>query len=286
MGVPWYPGHMAKARALVRENVQLVDLILEVVDARIPLSSSNPELEKIRGRKPSLLVLNKADLADPAATTSWQEWFRSQGREAVPADGLTGQGVGDVIKASRRLVQPLMEKLRARGRRRRAVRLMIVGIPNVGKSSLLNRLAGRKRAATGAKPGITRGKQWVKVEGEMELLDLPGILWPRVEDEAIGLKLAATGALPLEYIPVEEVAFWLGAFLLKTAPEGLRSRYDLPPAVEEPEELMEHIAKRRGLLLPGGVADWERTARLLLMEFQRGLLGRITLELPPEEGDQ
>lgn len=284
--MPWYPGHMARARALVRENVKLVDLILEVVDARIPLSSSNPELEKIRGSRPSLLVLNKADLADPAATASWQEWFRAQGREAVPADSLTGQGVREIIKASRRLVRPLVEKLRARGRRSRAVRLMIVGIPNVGKSSLLNRLAGRKRAATGAKPGITRGKQWVKVEGELELLDLPGILWPRVEDEDIGRKQAATGALPLENIPVEEVALWLGAFLLDKAPAQLQSRYDLPAGVKEPEELLEHIARRRGLLLPGGVADRDRTARLLLQEFQRGQLGRITLELPPGEGYQ
>jgi ribosome biogenesis GTPase A len=284
--VPWYPGHMAKARALVRENVQLVDLILEVVDARIPFSSSNPELEKIRGNKPCLLVLNKADLADPAATTRWQEWFQSRGREAIPADSLAGQGVGEIIKASRRLVHPIMEKLTARGRRKRAVRLMIVGIPNVGKSSLLNRLAGRRRAATGAKPGITRGKQWVKVEGEMELLDLPGILWPQVEDEAIGLKLAATGALPPEAIPVEEVSLWLGAFLLNAAPEQLRSRYDLPESVRYPEELLEHIAARRGMLLPGGVTDRDRTARLLLKEFQKGQLGRITLDLPPEEGER
>lgn len=281
----WYPGHIAKAKGLLYKNIKLVDLILEMIDARIPMSSSNPEINTIRGEKPKLLIFNKADLANPAATNSWQKWYRRHNYETIVLNAVSGWGVGEIITAARQLVQPTMVTLRARGRKSRPVRLMVVGIPNVGKSSLLNRLAGRKRAATGAKPGVTRGEQWIKVEGELELLDMPGILWPRTVDTSIGLKLAATGALPLESIPVGEVAHWLGSLLLKEASPLLRARYHLPVSVTDPNQMLDHISIKRGMLLPGGVGDWDRAARLFLREFQMGYLGRITLERPPEENN-
>lgn len=282
----WYPGHMAKARALVRENAKLVDLILEVVDARVPQSSRNPEVDQLVGQKPRLLVLNKADLANPEATDHWQEWFRDQGLPVVPLESLRGRGIKAVIKLSRQLVEPFMQRLKEKGRKPRSVRLMIVGIPNVGKSSLLNRLAGRKRAATGAKPGITKGKQWVKVDKELELLDTPGILWPRTGDRAVTLRLAATGAIPAGALLLEEASRWLGAFLLERAPQQLVSRYGLCTLPDNPDMLLQAIGARRGFLLPGGVVDREKTARLLLKEFQNGLLGRHTLELPARRGGQ
>lgn len=278
----WYPGHMAKARDLLRKNIKLVDLILEVIDARIPISSSNPEINALKGQKPKLLILNKMDLASPAATARWQKWYKQQNCETIALNAISGQGLRNVIAAAHRLVQPTMKKLRDKGRRSRPARLMVVGIPNVGKSSLLNRIVGRKRAATGARPGITRGKQWIKVGGELELLDMPGILWPRIEDPSIGLKLAATGALPLESVPVEEVAHWLGALLVKKNPLQLKERYGFSSSPKDPNQMLDDIGIKRGMLLPGGVSDRDRVARLFLREFQNGQLGRITLELPPE----
>ncbi|MGI6576287.1 MAG: ribosome biogenesis GTPase YlqF [bacterium] len=280
----WYPGHMAGARALVRENLKLVDLVMEVVDARIPFSSRNPELGPLIKAKPRLLVLNKADLADAGSTAKWEKWFSSQGIITVAIDALAGRGIGQALKQVQKLAEPVMAKLKRSGRKYRPARLMVVGIPNVGKSSLINRLAAKKRAATGAKPGITRGKQWVRVEGEqgLELLDTPGILWPRTDNKKVLLRLAATGALPEEVFPGEEVALWLCEFFLQSAPQQLINRYQLDSLADKPEVLLAAIGARRGFLLPGGIVDRERTARMLLKEFQDGKLGRHTLEQPGE----
>ncbi|NLJ33009.1 MAG: ribosome biogenesis GTPase YlqF [Firmicutes bacterium] len=281
----WYPGHMAKAKGLIYNNIKLVDLVLEVIDARIPAASSNPEIIKIAGEKPRLLILNKADLADPLVTDKWQKWYKEKGEYALALNAVSGRGIREVIAISRQLVQPTMAALELKGRKKRPARLMVVGIPNVGKSSLINRLAGRRRAATGAKPGITRGKQWISLAGELELLDMPGVLWPSRRDACLGLKLAATGALPLESIPVEEVAHWLVTLLLERAPQQLRKQYGLPTLPPDPYQILNYIGKKRGMLLPGGVSDLNRAAGLLLREFQNGQLGRVTLELPAEENN-
>jgi ribosome biogenesis GTPase A len=282
----WYPGHMAGAKAIVRENLKLIDLVIEVLDARIPESSRNPELIAMTGGKPRLLILNKADLADPMANEEWEKWFHSQRETVVAFDALSGRGIRKIVNLVQQLVEPTMSRLKRRGRKPRAARLMVIGVPNVGKSSLINRLAEKRRTAIGAKPGITRGKQWVRVEGShnLELLDTPGILWPRTDGENTAMYLAVTGAIPQEAFSLDEVALWLCTYLLKNAPEGLRKRYRIDKLSAGPHVVLADIGEQRGFLLPGGLVDVGRASEMLLREFQEGKLGCHTLELP-EEGD-
>ncbi|MGE5589554.1 MAG: ribosome biogenesis GTPase YlqF [Bacillota bacterium] len=292
MGIQWYPGHMAKARRVVSESAALADIILEVLDARVPYSSRNPDIDNILGQRPRIVVLNKADLADPAETAAWTDHLRNLGWPAGPVDATSGRGVQAIVSTARAMMarkwEELEEQARAQGRtvRKRTVKALVVGIPNVGKSSLINRLGGERHARVGAVPGITTGKQWIRVTKEFALLDVPGILWPKFEDQDVGYKLAMVGAIREEVLDPEPVAGRLLTFLLAHQPAVLAERYHLrqPPATWE--DGLDAIARRRGYLLPGQRVDRYKAAILLLQEFRQGLLGRITVETAAEFGDR
>lgn len=279
MQIQWYPGHMARSGRLIAENLRLVDLVIELVDARIPRSSRNPQSPGIFRDRPCLVVMNKADLADPVQTRAWIRFFRERKEAGIPLESRTGKGLGELRRLAGELARP---GLRARGMKR-PVRLMVVGIPNVGKSSLLNRLVGRKSAAVGNRPGVTRGPQWVRLAEGMEILDTPGVLWPRFEDQQVGLKLAVTGAIRDEVFDRVKAAEWLIDLLNREASGALGTRYGLS-GIETPNEWLEAIGRKRGLLAAGGQIDVERAAAALLEDYRSGRLGRITLEKPEEEG--
>ncbi len=280
MNIQWYPGHMAKARRILKEDLKLVDAVIEVVDARIPYSSRNPDLKGMIGSKPLLVVLNKADLADPDITTLWEKHIKSMGSEVIPVDSVRGAGVSKIVPAIKKMVQPKTISLGSSKRLPRAPRCMIVGIPNVGKSYLINRLSGRKSAKAENKPGVTKGRQWIRVT-EIELLDTPGILWPKFEDPKVGYHLAVTGAVKEQVYDLEAVAWQLAIWLQKNHPGILEERYDIDLQENcEPQTIMESIGKSRGFVLQGGKVDLYKAAVLLLKEFRGGLLGRFTLEEP------
>ncbi len=290
--INWYPGHMKKTRELIEENRKLCDLVLELVDARIPVSSRNPVIDKLVAGKPRVVVFNKSDLADEEATAAWVRSEQMKGRYALGLNAMTGTGTAALYKLLNRIEAETNENRT----RKRALRMMVVGVPNVGKSSLINRMVGRKSAKTGDKPGVTRGKQWLALENGMLLLDTPGILWPKFEDPKTGLDLAFCGSIKDEILPTEELALELLKVLMRDYPALLAARYKLkaipeagdPDRAETPEEAarlanpavacMEDIAKSRGFLLSGGRIDYDRTARTLLDEFRGGKIGRITLE--------
>lgn len=281
--IQWYPGHMVKAKRMVKEHLKLVDVVIEIVDARVPLSSRNPDLEKITIEKPRIVVLNKADLANEQATTQWLKYFRSHGYGAVAVNSITGQGLSQVIQIAKKTAEEKLAKMAAKGMRPRAVRALIVGIPNVGKSSIINKLVGKVSAKTGDRPGVTKGKQWVRINPEFELLDTPGILWPKFEDPEIGLKLAFTGAISDVIMDIEELGYRLLAYLRQHQPEALAARYKLTDIKEDPVELMDQIGAKRGCLISGGRIDRLKVAILILDEFRASKLGRITLDEIPEE---
>jgi ribosome biogenesis GTPase A len=280
MNIQWYPGHMAKARRILKEDLKLVDAVIEVVDARIPYSSRNPDLKGMIGSKPLLVVLNKADLADPALTTLWEKHIQSKGSEVIPVDSVRGAGVSKIVRVIRKMVRPKMISLGSSKRLPRPPRCMIVGIPNVGKSYLINRLSGRKSAKAENKPGVTKGQQWIRVT-EIELLDTPGILWPKFEDPKVGYHLAVTGAVKEQVYDIEAVAWQLALWLHRNHSGILEKRYDIDIQGDcEPQTIMECIGKSRGFILQGGKVDMYKAAVLLLKEFRGGLLGRFTLEEP------
>lgn len=272
---------MVRARRQVAQALRLVDVVVEVRDARAPAASANPDLAELAGRKPRVVVLARADLADPDVTGAWLRHLAAQGFRAVAADAARGTGVGEVVAEIRRLYEPVAESQRARGRLRRPARVMVVGMPNVGKSSLLNRLAGGRRARVGEKPGVTRGLQWVRA-GELELLDAPGILVPRFVDPRAGYVLAALGIVREEVVDLPRVAAALLPELARLAPGAVRERFGLEGPPAGPEEALEQVARFRGLLRPGGLPDPDRAAALVLRELREGRLGRLTLERPPE----
>ena len=279
----WFPGHMKKAQRLIEENLKLVDVVIELRDARIPLASANPMLASILGAKPRLIALNKSDLADRAATKDWLAHFAAEGVRAVAIDAANGRGLKQLVAAAEELARPKTAKFLKDGGRGRAARCMIVGIPNVGKSSLINRLAGATRTKVQDTPGVTRAKQWVKLGADLDLLDMPGILWPKFEDPVVGLKLAFTGAINDDIYDQEAVAGLLLESLRRNAPERLAERYKL--AGELPEkgyELLELIGRKRGCLRKGGVVDTEKAVRIVLTEFRAGKLGCVTLDAVPE----
>ena len=280
--VQWFPGHMAKTRRLMRDNLRLVDLVVELTDARIPQSSRNPELDRIIGQKPRLLLLNKSDSADEEQTRRWCRWYREKGIPAIAADCRTGRGLGQFLPAIRQVLAEKIAQWEQRGMAGRPIRVMIVGIPNVGKSSLINRLAGGKRAKVEDRPGVTRGKQWVALTGGVELLDMPGVLWPKFEDPLAGERLAFVGSVKDEVIDVEHLAVRLLEVLVQNGEgEKLSARYGIPKETvegSEPFDLLEAIGKKRGMLLPGGAIHTERAAIMVVDEFRGGVLGRITLE--------
>ena len=280
--IHWYPGHMAKTQRMLEEQIKRVDAVAELLDARIPCAGRNPQLEELR--KPRLLLLNRVDQADPHATALWIEHFRSQGHTVLPLDSKSGAGCRAFAPAARKLLEEKIEGRAARGQVGRAVRLMVVGIPNVGKSSFINRVAGKNSAKVENRPGVTRDKQWIVVAGGIELLDTPGILWPKLEDQESAKLLAFTGAIRDQILDEESLAAALLSLLAQHYPQALAQRYKVEGLFDGPA-LLEAVAKKRGMLAPGGKADTERAAPLVLGDFRGGKLGRITLEKPGDAGD-
>lgn len=289
MTIQWFPGHMTRARRQIQEKLKLIDLAIELLDARIPLSSRNPMIDEILQNKPRLVLLNKSDLADPEVTRQWAAYFSEQGLNALPIDSVGGNPVKEIMNRSKEMLSKKIEAQVRKGINPRAVRALIVGIPNVGKSTLINRMAGRKIAATGDKPGVTKGQQWIKVGSEMELLDTPGILWPKFEDQVVGYRLAATGAIKEEILHPEEIALFTLRYLSRHYPEALQERFgveEIPDESSESEEfvkLMEAIGRKRGALISGGRVDLEKASLAVLRELRAGKLGRISLESPDDD---
>lgn len=281
MAIQWFPGHMAKATRQISEKLKLIDIVLEVADARLPHSSRNPMLDKIVRAKPRLILLNKEDLADPLITKKWLHHYREKGLEALAINAQTGKGISQIFDACLRLVRenPNKSNLKIPSR---PIRSLIVGIPNVGKSSLINRLAKRYAAKTGDRPGVTKGQQWIKTGNNLELLDTPGLLWPKIDDPRAGLILAASGAIKDEILPKEEVALFALGFLRSKYPELLKTRYNLKELDQDPFLLLDEIGRRRGCLKKGGEVDRERAADLFLQELRTGMLGPVSFEEPEE----
>ena len=283
MTIQWYPGHMTKTRRQIEADLKQVDAVCEIVDARIPVSSRNPDIDAICGDKPRIIILNRMDLADPAATKRWAEYFRQKGMAAVPTDCKSRKGIGDFQPAVRTVLKDKIERNAARGMNR-PLRIMIVGIPNVGKSTLINQISGRKGAKAENRPGVNRGKQWVTVESSLLLLDTPGILWPKFEDPEVGLMLAYTGAVKEGVIDIEELACHLIRLLWERYPQALKDRYGIEAEADTPGyELLEKAGRKRGFLISGGEINTERMAKVLLDEYRSGKLGRFTLEEPEEK---
>ena len=279
--INWYPGHMKKTREMIQENLKLVDVVVELLDARIPVSSRNPIINELVGDKPRIIVLNKSDLADPKANKLWKEHLEKASGTDTPVvlvDSMHGKGIKELMSVMQRIEDSKNEdKVRLK-----KLRLMIVGVPNVGKSSLINRLTGRKAAKTGDKPGVTKGKQWLTLENGMQLLDTPGILWPKFEDPNVGLALAYCGSIKEEILDKETLALRLIELLQEEYPTLLMERYKLEELSEEGLENMDSIAKKRGFIQSGKRIDYERTARTVLDEFRSGTIGLISLEKPTE----
>ena len=283
MNIQWYPGHMTKTRRQIEADLKQVDAVCEIVDARIPMSSRNPDIDAICGNKPRMIVLNRMDLADPAATNRWKTYFEKKGMAVIATDCKTKRGLSGFTPAARTACAEKLARDAAKGMNR-PLRVMVVGIPNVGKSTLINQISGRKGAKAENRPGVTRGKQWVTVDAGLQLLDTPGILWPKFEDPEVGMMLAFTGAVKEGVIDVEELACRLLELLLSFYPQTLAERYKVEAPQGTPGyELLEMAGKNRGYLLSRGEIHTERMAKVLLDEFRSGKLGKFTLEQPKEE---
>ena len=290
MDIHWYPGHMTKTRRMIQADLKLVDLVAEVIDARIPISSRNPDIDELVGDKPRLIILNRADQADPEQTRAWTRWFKARGCAVLETDSKTGGGVNQFSAVIKDALKEQIARWREKGQVGRPVRVMVVGVPNVGKSTFINKVARRKSAKAGDRPGVTRGKQWVAVDAGLDLLDTPGILWPKFEDQTVGRNLAFTGAIKDEVMDAETLACYLMETLAERYPQALLERYklELPPRAQDEEtgglsygyDLLERAARKRGFLISGGEPDTERMAKVLLDEFRAGMLGRFTLETP------
>lgn len=279
--VQWFPGHMAKTRRIIKESLNLVDGVVELVDARIPYSSSNPELADIIKRKPHIILLNKCDIADSTATKIWIDYYKSKGVFAIPVDCRSGNGLNAFIPTVKTALKRVIERNEAKGMKGKSLRLMVVGIPNTGKSSFINRMAGNAKAKVADKAGVTRQQQWFAVGNGIELLDTPGVLWPKFDDAEVGDKLAFTGAVKDEVTDIEALSCRLLETLSKTRPNAILQRYKLE-SIEGLQgwEILELIGRKRGFLIKGGEINYERTAVMLCDEFRGGKLGKITLELP------
>lgn len=283
MNIQWFPGHMTKTRRQMVEDIKLVDMVAEVIDARIPISSRNPDLDELTAGKPRLIILNRADQADPGMNKVWGEWFRSQGWSVLETDSKTGAGVKQFSSTARAMLKDKLEAYAQKGQVGRPVRAMVVGVPNVGKSTFINQVAKKKSAKAGNKPGVTRGKQWVNVDPSLDLLDTPGILWPKFEDQTVGMHLAYTGAIKDEIMDTETLACSLMDLLARRYPKAVEERYKITvPETFDGWEVLELAARKRGFLISGGEVDLERMAKVLLDEFRSGKLGRFTLETPED----
>ena len=283
MNIQWYPGHMTKTRRMIEEDVKLVDAVCEILDARIPIASRNPDIDAICGNKPRMIVLNRIDMADLALTKKWAEHFRAKGYAVLQTDCKTKKGISGFVPAVRTLLAEKLARYAEKGQVGRPLKFMVVGIPNVGKSTFINQIAGRKGAKAENRPGVTRGKQWVTVDQGLLLLDTPGILWPKFEDPQVGMRLAYTGAVKDDVIDTETLAFHLMELLAKEYPDAIRERYKIEiPAEFDPWELVEAAGRKRGFLISGGEVDTERMAKVLLDEYRSCKLGRFTLETPED----
>lgn len=283
MHFQWYPGHMTKAKRMMEENIKLIDLIIELVDARVPLSSRNPEIDNLGRNKSRLILLNKSDLADERYNDAWMNYFKEMGYVVVKMNARNGNGVKQVNAAVMEACKEKIERDRKRGILNRPVRAMVVGIPNVGKSTFINSFAGKACTKTGNKPGVTKGKQWIKLNKNVELLDTPGILWPKFDDQTVGLRLAFIGSIKDEILNTDELAIELIKFLKEYYPGVLSRRYDLEE-VEDNTKILAEIAKNRGCVAKGEEVDYSKAAMLFIDDYRSGRLGRITLEFPEQQG--
>lgn len=282
MHFQWYPGHMTKAKRMMEENIKLIDLIIELVDARVPLSSRNPEIDNLGKNKSRLILLNKSDLADERYNEAWMNYFKEKGYVVVKMNARNGNGVKQVNAAVMEACKEKIERDRKRGILNRPVRAMVVGIPNVGKSTFINSFAGKACTKTGNKPGVTKGKQWIKLNKNVELLDTPGILWPKFDDQAVGLRLAFIGSIKDEILNTDELALELIKFLKEYYPGVLGKRYELEEG-EDNTQILADIAKNRGCIAKGEEVDYSKAALLFIEDYRSGRLGRITLEFPKEQ---
>ena len=286
MNIQWFPGHMTKAQRMIEENMKLVDAVCEIIDARIPYSSRNPDIDKLAGAKPRLVILNRIDQADPAVTARWREYFKAKGLAVLETDCKSGKGVNGFPAAIRAVLKDKIEDYAAKGQGNRPLRVMILGIPNVGKSTFINKVAKRKAAVASDRPGVTRGKQWINVDSGLDLLDTPGILWPRFDSQEVGECLAFTGAIRDEIMDRETLCANLMLKLRSLYPRSIEQRYKFSPSPDATGfELLEEAAKKRGFLLSKGEYDIERMSAILLDEFRDGRLGRISLESPEDTHD-
>ena len=275
--IQWFPGHMTKTRRLIEADLKMVDAVVEVTDARIPESSRNPILDDLLGNKPRVMIMNKCDVADENATIAWKKYYESRGIYVIVCDCRSGKGLNKFLPSVKRMLSDVIQRRKARGMIGKALRLMVVGIPNVGKSSFINRMANSKKTKVGDRPGVTRGKQWVSIDKDVELLDMPGILWPKFDDKNVAQKLAFTGAVKDDVVDTAALARSLGELLLSDYPELIKARYK----ISGDGDVLTEIAKSRGMLISGGEPDTERAAIALLDEFRGGKIGRITLDTPP-----
>lgn len=283
MLIQWFPGHMAKTKRLIIEHLKAVDVAAELLDARIPLSSANPMVEELLSGKPRIVILNKADLADLGMTKAWESYYKRKGVAAVSMSCGNGKDKKKFLRLIKEAAGPMLEKWKRRGLKTRSARIMILGIPNVGKSTLINFISGTAAARTANTPGHTRGKQWVRLSQGLDLLDTPGVLWPKFEDQVAALRLAATGAIAGDVFDADTVVPELMRVLARTAPDALREKYGIEDAAADPQILLAHAGKRRGCILPGGAIDYARTQTMILNDFRSGKLGRITLDAVPAE---
>lgn len=293
ISVQWFPGHMAKTRRLIQSNLKLVDAVVEMTDARIPISSRNPEMDRLVGSKPRLVILNKCDAADETANSMWLDYYKRKGIMSIATDCRSGKGVNKFLPSLKELLKEQISVWNSKGMVGRPIRIMIVGIPNVGKSSFINRLAGSKRAKVEDRPGVTRGKQWVSIGNEIELLDMPGVLWPKFEDKTVGEHLAFTGAVKDDVMDLEYLACRLLQFLFEKYPDNIIKRYNISlDDIYEDDmsmsncslgfEILERIGKKRGFLVSGGEINTERAAITVVDEFRSGKLGRLSIETPKD----
>lgn len=283
MLIQWFPGHMAKTKRLIIEHLKAVDVAAELLDARIPLASANPMVEELLSGKPRIVILNKADLADPGMTKAWESYYKRKGVAAVSMSCGNGKDKKKFLRLIKEAAGPMLEKWKRRGLKTRSVRIMILGIPNVGKSTLINFISGTAAARTANTPGHTRGKQWVRLLQGLDLLDTPGVLWPKFEDQVAALRLAATGAIAGDVFDADTVVSELMRVLARTAPDALREKYGIEDAAADPQILLAQAGKRRGCILPGGAIDYARAQTMILNDFRSGKLGRITLDAVPAE---
>lgn len=279
--VQWFPGHMAKTRRLIKESLPFVDLVTEIVDARIPFSSSNPELDEMIGNKPRIVLLNKCDVADEKATAAWVEYYKKRGMYAIPVDCRSGKGLNAYLPLVRKVLKDKIQRNTEKGMAGKPLRVMVVGIPNTGKSSFINKMAGRNRAKVADKPGVTRSNSWFAVGSGIELLDTPGVLWPKFEDKAVGDKLAFIGSVKDEILDTETLALRLINVLKNGYSDRISERFKITGFEDKEDyEILEMIGKKRGMLISGGEIDYERASVMLLDEYRAGKLGRLTLDFP------